>query len=58
MSLHLKRYKPELMHIKVIAFDADDTLWVNEAYFQETRKEVLCITGRLFTASYRFAGTL
>ena len=23
-------------HIKVIAFDADDTLWVNEPYFQET----------------------
>lgn len=25
-----------LQHIKVIAFDADDTLWVNEPYFQET----------------------
>jgi len=24
--------------IKVIAFDADDTLWVNEPYFQETEK--------------------
>ncbi|MEP7376382.1 MAG: HAD family hydrolase [Chitinophagaceae bacterium] len=24
------------MDIKVIAFDADDTLWVNEPYFQET----------------------
>lgn len=24
--------------IKVIAFDADDTLWVNEPYFQETSK--------------------
>ena len=24
------------MNIKVIAFDADDTLWVNEPYFQET----------------------
>ena len=23
-------------HINVIAFDADDTLWVNEPYFQET----------------------
>ena len=22
-------------NIKVIAFDADDTLWVNEPYFQE-----------------------
>lgn len=24
------------MNVKVIAFDADDTLWVNEPYFQET----------------------
>lgn len=27
------------MHIKVIAFDADDTLWVNEPYFQETEQK-------------------
>ena len=26
------------MPIKVIAFDADDTLWINEPYFQETEK--------------------
>lgn len=26
------------MDIKVIAFDADDTLWINEPYFQETEK--------------------
>ena len=26
------------MSSKVIAFDADDTLWVNEPYFQETEK--------------------
>ena len=26
------------MDIKVIAFDADDTLWVNEPYFQETEE--------------------
>jgi len=25
--------------IKVIAFDADDTLWVNEPYYQETEKK-------------------
>lgn len=25
-------------NIKVIAFDADDTLWVNEPYFQETER--------------------
>ncbi|MEO5684595.1 MAG: HAD family hydrolase [Chitinophagaceae bacterium] len=27
------------MDIKVIGFDADDTLWVNEPYFQETEKK-------------------
>ena len=27
------------MPIKVIAFDADDTLWDNEAYFQEAEKK-------------------
>lgn len=27
------------MSIKVIAFDADDTLWVNEPYFQETENK-------------------
>ena len=27
------------MDIKVIAFDADDTLWVNEPYFQNTEKK-------------------
>ena len=26
-------------NIKVIAFDADDTLWVNETYFREAEKE-------------------
>src|SRR5690606_10956631 len=26
-------------HIKVIGFDADDTLWVNETYFRETEHE-------------------
>ena len=26
-------------HIKVIAFDADDTLWVNEPFFRETEAE-------------------
>lgn len=27
------------MDIQVIAFDADDTLWVNEPYFQETERK-------------------
>lgn len=30
------RQNPPGMNIKVIAFDADDTLWINEPYFQET----------------------
>lgn len=29
----------ELEKIKVIGFDADDTLWVNEPFFQDTEKE-------------------
>src|SRR5687768_11280249 len=28
-----------MMNIKVIAFDADDTLWENENYFQEIEKK-------------------
>ncbi|WP_261512031.1 HAD family hydrolase [Chryseobacterium paludis] len=30
-------------HITTIAFDADDTLWVNEPYFQEAEKEFCVI---------------
>lgn len=36
---------PDLSQIKVIAFDADDTLWINEPYFQETEQrfcKLLC----------------
>lgn len=33
-------YKSKMKnHITTIAFDADDTLWINEPYFQETEKE-------------------
>ncbi|WP_229253992.1 hypothetical protein [Dyadobacter sp. NIV53] len=28
-----------MTEIQVIAFDADDTLWVNEPFFQETEKK-------------------
>ncbi|NNC34082.1 MAG: HAD family hydrolase, partial [Croceitalea sp.] len=28
----------DLSNIKVIGFDADDTLWVNETYFRETEE--------------------
>lgn len=31
------------MSIKVIAFDADDTLWVNEPYFQQTEDKVCAL---------------
>ena len=27
-----------MQNLKVIAFDADDTLWVNEPYFRETEE--------------------
>lgn len=30
---------PSMHNIKAIAFDADDTLWVNEPYFQETERK-------------------
>ncbi|MCO5232316.1 MAG: HAD family hydrolase [Chitinophagales bacterium] len=31
--------------IKVIAFDADDTLWINEPYFQEAEKQFCALLG-------------
>lgn len=44
--------------IKVIAFDADDTLWINEPYFQETeRKFCELLEDYLPHHTYRFAGT-
>lgn len=33
------------MNIKVVAFDADDTLFINEPYFEETEKKFLGIMG-------------
>lgn len=33
------------MNIKVIAFDADDTLWINEPFFQETEKKFYDLMG-------------
>src|ERR1700761_7859838 len=33
------------MDIKVIAFDADDTLWVNEPYFRQTEEEFYSLLG-------------
>lgn len=31
--------RKSMKHLKVIAFDADDTLWVNEPFFQETEQK-------------------
>lgn len=31
------------MALKVVAFDADDTLWVNEPFFQEVEKEYVSL---------------
>lgn len=33
------------MNIKVIAFDADDTLWINEPFFQETENKFFDLMG-------------
>jgi len=33
------------MNIKVIAFDADDTLWVNEPYFRQTEEAFCSLLG-------------
>jgi putative hydrolase of the HAD superfamily len=33
------------MNIKVIAFDADDTLWVNEPYFRQTEERFCSLLG-------------
>ncbi len=41
------------MNPKIIAFDADDTLWHNEPYFDEAEQERFCVLfhERLFVAS-------
>jgi putative hydrolase of the HAD superfamily len=33
------------MNLKVIAFDADDTLWVNEPYFRQTEEKFYSLLG-------------
>jgi putative hydrolase of the HAD superfamily len=33
------------MNLKVIAFDADDTLWVNEPYFRQTEERFYALLG-------------
>lgn len=43
--------KKEYQHIKVIGFDADDTLWVNETYFREAETEFAKLLGDYETAN-------
>src|SRR6476620_8012208 len=33
------------MNLKVIAFDADDTLWINEPYFEEVEHKFCALMG-------------
>jgi putative hydrolase of the HAD superfamily len=37
------------MNLKVIAFDADDTLWVNEPYFRQTEEQFYALLGEFCT---------
>ena len=43
--------KQEYKHIKVIGFDADDTLWVNETYFREAELEFAKLLAPFETAN-------
>ena len=43
--------KKEFQHIKVIGFDADDTLWVNETYFREAELEFAKLLAAYETAN-------
>lgn len=43
--------KSEYEHIKVIGFDADDTLWVNETYFREAEQEFAQLMAAYETAN-------
>ena len=43
--------KPNYQHIKVIGFDADDTLWVNETYFRDAELEFAKLMAAYETAN-------
>ncbi|MBO6632060.1 MAG: HAD family hydrolase, partial [Psychroserpens sp.] len=43
--------KREFEHIKVIGFDADDTLWVNETYFRDAELEFARLLASYETAN-------
>jgi putative hydrolase of the HAD superfamily len=42
-------YTFEQMNLKVIAFDADDTLWVNEPYFRQTEERFYDLLGEFLS---------
>lgn len=44
--------------IKVVAFDADDTLWENEAYFQESEANFCKMVGCYVTSEQALAELL
>ena len=46
-----KSWKEEFEHIKVIGFDADDTLWVNETYFRDAELEFARLLSSYETAN-------
>jgi putative hydrolase of the HAD superfamily len=41
-----------MKNLKVIAFDADDTLWVNEVYYQETEKKFCALLADFMPQHY------
>jgi putative hydrolase of the HAD superfamily len=41
----------DFKHIKIIRFDADDTLWVNETYFREAEREFAKLLSQFETAN-------
>lgn len=42
----------KMKNLKVIAFDADDTLWVNEVYYQETEKKFCALLADFMPQHY------
>ena len=42
----------DLQNIKVIGFDADDTLWINETFFREAELEFVKIVSEYASKEY------
>ena len=55
----MENYKSKMnKNITTIAFDADDTLWVNEPYFQEVEKEFCVLLEDYLPQHSVIAGTV